>query len=225
MDIILVWMYTYLGLGILLGLVVSLVIIIFGKKMYPLIHIAYELRDGNKVATILKAKKIVDKNGKTSFFTKPSVLSYGIKGLMSKRIIMPPPDFADITTLKEGGNLLISFSPARNIFLPVKMIVEEKSMKMMPKFELLKTWFKTALIDLTKNKLLRPQLKWEKIVPIAMMGMFIIMMFVFMIVIKAIPDSMNTITDTFGRFVVRMEESTGTITSAGSSMSSAIPVG
>ena len=223
MDIIMIYMYTYLILGIVLGLSIALAMVMFQKKIWPLIHVCIELRNDNKVATILKAKKTTDKNGKVSYFTKPAVLSHGLKGLFTRPIIMPPPKYSDITVMKEGGNMLLSFSPTRNVFLPVKLEVKEEEMKMIPKFNLLKTWFKSALIDLTKNKLLRPQLKWERIVPIAMMGMFIIVLVMFIITVQSIPKSMTTITDTFGNFVMRIEQSTGTI--SGSATQIGNPIG
>lgn len=214
MATIMTWLYMYFAMGIMLGTVVSIAMVFIQRRMWPLMMLTYEDRQHGRIARIFKCKKKTDKMNKTSYWAKKPVLFYGWKALMGKPVIMAPPKYSDITMLEGGGNLYLSYSPAANVFLPVAFKIKESSMDLVVRFEILKTWFKTALVDAVKNKLLRPQLKWEKVIPIAMGGMLIIFMVMMIVVMNQAPKSMETITSTFGGFVDRLEAATGTMQTA-----------
>lgn len=208
------WLYSYFGAGILLGLVSTVLIVFIQRRSWPIMMVNYEERQGGRLAKIYKVQKKTDKNNKTSYWAKPPVMFYGWKALATKPTIMPPPTYSDVTMLEGGGSLILSFSPTANLFLPIEMIVKEEGAKLVARFEILKTWFKSALVDQMKNKLLNPGIKWDKIMPLAMGGMLIIFMVMMIIVMNQAPTAMNQITSTFGDFVTRLEASTGTMSNA-----------
>jgi len=226
MHPIVMYMYLYFGCGILVGSMLSIIFVWVSRRMYPLMELTFVLRGKNLIATINKIKQKVDKKGHVSFWGKPTLLFSGFKAIMSKGIIRPPIKYEDMTLMDNGQNLAVSFSPTRNIYLPVEMDIDDTQMKMIPRFDMFKTWFKQALIDLWKNKLLKPPKRWELLVPIATSGFVIIFMLLLIIVMRSVPESMNTITNTFGDFVTRMELATGTVSqAAGSATQVATPTG
>lgn len=222
---VMMWLYSFFGLGIVLGMALSVCMVFIQRRIWPLMMINYEDRQMGRLAKIFKCKKKVDKMNKTSYYSKPPVLFYGWKSLMIKPTLMAPPEFSDITMLEGGGNLYTSYSPAANVFLPINFKIDKEGMKLVVRFEILKTWFKTALVDMVKNKLLRPQKKWEVILPIAMAAILIIFMVMMIVVMQSAPKAMDTITNNFGAFVTRLESATGSMKTAAANTQIATPVG
>jgi hypothetical protein len=115
-------MIELMAMGASVAFIGMLIAMQIGKKMWPYTYVNTEDRQNGSVAEILKGRIIVDKMNIKKFELKQTFLDNGLGAFQSKPIITSPPAREDIIIKKSGGGLVISSSPAPNIYNTYKIV-------------------------------------------------------------------------------------------------------
>ena len=155
-----------IGLGELIMFAFVIIALQMSKKQYPVTFICLEERQGAMKVKTRKGFPIKDtKIGLKNYGLKKTVFEGGIQALFDRAYTMTQVPEKLFCMVKEGGgDMILTFSPAENVYLPIRLIRNDELVNMIIQDTEWRNWDKQTIEKYMMAKVLNPEKEgfWNK---------------------------------------------------------------